>query len=329
MNWKVLDYDVGGLTAYIPRRHDYIGAVIGAVGGLASSVLQNEVNEERDYQQFQYQQQLMREMNHYNSAPEQRKRLEQAGINAALAFSQGHTGAVGSTPSVPQHTPADFSALGAGFRDAGALLLQSRQVEAQNRNLDADTEIKNQQAMTQYSRDMAEIQKILAEENLSKSRRYLLEEQLYQLKDMYDLTKAKNYSELQNVISQTALNEQMRIAKAVEIDLSQKRFMLDKRLSEAQISAISQQIAESVARIRQTDESLAQNAKAIANDVIHNMNQDASAFENIGLSKELIGSEKFRNYVGSATSAIIGAVGTAAAVKWRFGVPPHIRGFRP
>lgn len=327
MNWKLLDCDVGASSAYIPKHKSIAAALLGAVGGMAASVLQNEANEERDYQQFKYQQQLMREQNYYNSAPQQRQRLEMAGINPALAMSQGHFGTATSTPSVPQHTPVDYSALGAGMTAAGSQVLQSLQIDAQNRNLEADTEIKRQQAMTQYSRDMANIQKTLSEENLSNAQRYMLNEQLYQLKDMYDLTKAQNYAQLQNVMSQSALNNQLKLAKALEMELSQKRFFMDKRLTDAQITAISQQISESVARIRQTDESLSLNAKAIANDVVHAMNQDAAAFENIGLSKETISSEKFRNYVGAAAAPIIGAVGTAAAVKWRLGVPPHIKGF--
>lgn len=325
MNLKVFDNDVGGFPAYIPRFKPWLGAAVSALGGIAGSVMQNIENENRDDQQFERQLYLMREQNNYNSAPEQRKRLEEAGVNPLLAFGSGNTGAVGSTPSVPQHTPVSYNELGAGMIAAGSQVLQSQQIEAQNRNLDADTEIKRQQAMTQYSRDMANLQKTLAEENLSKGQYYFLSEQLYQLKDMYDLVKANNYAQLQQTLSVTALNHQMKLAKAFEMELANKRYFLDKALNDSQRAAIAQTIAESVARIQQTNRSLDISERAVANEVIHAMNQDAAAFENLGISKEMMTSEKFKNYVSSVASPIIGLLG--GMTLGRFGAPVPIKGF--
>lgn len=328
MNLKVLDNDVGGLPAYIPRFKPWlpvVGAAVSALGGIAGSVMQNIQNDERDEKQFERQLYLMDHANFINSAPEQRKRLEQAGVNPALAFANGNTGVASSTPSVPQHTPVSYSELGAGLSAAGSQVLQSQQIEAQNRNLDADTEIKRQQAMTQYSRDMADLQKTLAEENLSKGQYYFLSEQLYQLKDMYDLVKASNYAQLQQTMSVTALNNQIKLAKAFEMELANKRYFLDKALNDSQRAAIAQTIAESVARIQQTNRSLDISERAVANEVIHTMNQDSVAFENLGISKEMMTSEKFKNYISSVASPIIGLLG--GMTLGRFGAPIPIKGF--
>lgn len=247
MNWKFLNRDIGESFAYIPQPKNSIlagaaiGAGISALGGLASSALQNAANANLDEENREWQELMWNKNNEYNKPINQRKRLEEAGINPALAFSSGNTGVASSASTPNQHAPADFSALGSGFQGAAGMLLQGQSIEAQNRNLDADTEIKAQIAMTQYARDMASLEESLSRGNLSKGQYYLVSEQLRQLKDMFELTKAHRYAEIENLSVQSDLNRQLKLAKALEMELSSKRFFLDKRLTDAQIAAIAQQ----------------------------------------------------------------------------------------
>ena len=109
-----------------------IGAGISALGGLAASSLSNSANANLDNANRQWQERMWHEANAYNAPLEQRKRLEAAGINPALAFQNGNTGVAASSPTPNQHTPADYSALGAGISAAAQYYLQAKQADANN-----------------------------------------------------------------------------------------------------------------------------------------------------------------------------------------------------
>ena len=76
-----------------------IGAGISALGGLAASSLSNSANANLDNANRQWQERMWHEANAYNAPLEQRKRLEAAGINPALAFQNGNTGVAASSPT--------------------------------------------------------------------------------------------------------------------------------------------------------------------------------------------------------------------------------------
>ena len=169
MNWKVLDNDVGGNSAYIPKEKRNpiaaaaIGAGISAIGGMLASSSQNSANASMDRETRQWQESMWHKNNEYNTPLNQRKRLEEAGINPALAFQNGNTGVASSAPNAINHTPVDYSALGAGLSQAGAMVLQAQNVEAQNELLKSQSEAQRIENQSLHLRRIAEWQKLKEE----------------------------------------------------------------------------------------------------------------------------------------------------------------------
>ena len=170
MNWKVLDNDVGGYSAYIPKEKNSaigaaaLGAGISVLGSLLSSSAQNSANASMDRETREWQEKMWSRNNEYNTPLNQRKRLEAAGINPALAFQNGNTGVASSTPSAVQHTPADYSSIGAGFSQAGQMILQAQNVAAQNELLKSQAEAQKIDNASLHLRRLAEWEKLKAEQ---------------------------------------------------------------------------------------------------------------------------------------------------------------------
>lgn len=254
MNWKLFDNDVGGQTAYIPNMKNSIDSFLPIIGGFASSILQNDLNSERDYQQYKYQQSLMREQNAYNSAPEQRKRLEQAGINAALAFANGATGAVGSTPSVPQHSPADFSQLGAGFSSSAAQLLQSRQVSAQNELMKEQSEAQRIENRFKALEAISNISDKLAAAQKSGSETKWLEWQLDRSQSLFDAEQKKAYHEILAMDAQARLDNANAYVSEVNGRFAALKNKYELKFTDAQIRHVEADIKRVVAETGVLDE---------------------------------------------------------------------------
>lgn len=207
MNWKVLDFDVGQGMPYVPRKKPWIGAAISAIGGILGGAMQNQANATMDEETRDWQEYMWKQNNAYNHPYQVRHRLEQAGINPALAFQSGNTGVASSTPNVPQHTPSDWSALGTGLSNAASQIISAKQVDQQNALMQSQKEAQDIENQTLHLRRIAEWHKLLNDADKTGVDRDWVKWQMDKDMYMYDLYRKKAYADIENVRSQSALND--------------------------------------------------------------------------------------------------------------------------
>ena len=87
------------------------GSAAQVVGTLAAQSSQNAANYDLNYENKAWQLKMMQYQNRYNSPLQQRKRLEQAGINPALAMQDSNPNMAASNPNLPNQIPMDYSQL--------------------------------------------------------------------------------------------------------------------------------------------------------------------------------------------------------------------------
>lgn len=93
--------------------------------------------------QNEYNMRMWQMQNEYNTPANQMKRYLEAGLNPNLIYSQGNAGNASSAPEMTAHQGSFAKAL-----ELGKLVLTLKQMAAQNRNLNAQTDnIKSQTAM--------------------------------------------------------------------------------------------------------------------------------------------------------------------------------------
>lgn len=187
-----------------------IGAGISALGGLLSSQATNAANASLDEETRKWQEKMWEKNNEYNTPVNQRRRLEAAGINPALAFANGNTGVASSAPSAVQHTPADYSALGSGLSQAGAMALQAQNYEANNELLASQAEGNRIDNLTRLQKNIAEIDNLIADAKQKGANTSFLEWQKDQSMMLYDALYKRNYAEVENIRMDTELKSQMK-----------------------------------------------------------------------------------------------------------------------
>ena len=185
-----------------------IGAGISSLGGLLSSQATNAANASMDRETRDWQEYMYNKNNAYNTPANQRLRLEAAGINPALAFANGNTGVASSAPSAVQHTPADFSALGSGFSQAGAMALQAQNIEANNELLASQSEGNRIDNLTRLQKNIAEIDNLIADSKQKGANTSYLEWQRDQSMMLFDALYKRNYAEVENIRMDTELKSQ-------------------------------------------------------------------------------------------------------------------------
>ena len=270
MNWKVLDYDVGGCTAYVPKKKCWISAAIGAAGALLGSALQNSSNASMDKETREWQEYMYDKNNNYNTPANQRRRLEDAGINPALAFQSGNTGVAASSPSAVQHTPADYSALGSGLSASAQLLLAERSTDAQNELTRSQTEAQRISNVTLYAEHLVGLYKALNEAEKSGADTEFIRWQINRGKALLDSELDRNYAEIENLSSQSQLSKVQ--AKQQEIlnqfTAKQQRLILNN---------LAKQGSEIDSRIRLNDR---QGALAAANEALSQAQKEGVVIDN-------------------------------------------------
>ena len=118
---QIRNIPLGVGIEYAPPKKQYAAAVIGAIGGLASSALTNSANANlnaanrqwqhdeaelaRQWQSNEWQKQFGI-INAYNTPAMQAARLKEAGINPAVAFEGTQTTAQTQYPSTPSASSA-------------------------------------------------------------------------------------------------------------------------------------------------------------------------------------------------------------------------------
>lgn len=184
-----------------------IGAGITALGALAATSLSNSANANLDNANRQWQERMWHEANAYNTPVQQRQRLEAAGINPALAFQNGSTGVAASSPTPNQHTPADYSGLGAGISNAVAQYYQAQNVDANNELLKSQTEAVRIQNTTQLARDFANLYKTYVEAQKVGADTKWIEWQMDRSQAMFDAEYKRNYHEILALDAKTDLDK--------------------------------------------------------------------------------------------------------------------------
>ena len=156
-----------------------VGSGINLVGSVASSLMGNSSNLKLAREQREWDYKMWKENNEYNTPQNQVKRLRDAGINPALALTNGslQSGISQSTAGGQQAPQMDFSPIAQGVRNSVDLYQQKRFQDAQIENLNEQTV--NQSIKNRYEnqRQIIELDKLLADKNLSDSQReYYLQE---------------------------------------------------------------------------------------------------------------------------------------------------------
>lgn len=143
------------------------------IGSLASSLIgaNTNVGLQREQREFDYR--MWKENNEYNTPANQVSRLRAAGINPALALTNGSLeSGISSGSSGGQSAPSvDFSPVAHGVRDSVDLYQQRRLQDAQIGKLNEEST--NQSIRNRYEnqRQIIELDKMLSDKRLSDSQR--------------------------------------------------------------------------------------------------------------------------------------------------------------
>lgn len=220
MNWKLLNVDVGQNMPYSTNKKNWLGAAIGAigsiVGGVAGSAMTNSANQGLDQANRDWQEKMWHANNEYNTPLNQRKRLEEAGINPALAFQNGNTGVASSAPTPNQHTPADWSGVGTGISQGAQYILQASQVHAQNELLKSQAEAQNIHNQNLLREDIARIDELIARKNERGENTDYLRWQRERSQALYDAESKKAYHDILEIDART--RQENASAYLMEID---------------------------------------------------------------------------------------------------------------
>lgn len=317
-------------AAIIPAAASLVGGAIDAFSQNAANKrnieMQRETNE-LNYRMFQEQnewnlQQWNRE-NEYNSPEAQAERLRAAGINPAYVFGNGSVSEASSiqsaspSPAVsPKMEPIRVGdQLAQGVYTGINAYNQSQLINAQT------DEIRERAHGLAIENDLkfAEISARIENMNLDNKTKSILRDILLATK--HDEIALKRGSVAQQSAQTNKLIEETSYLKCRQA-LESAKNASDIRLNDAQINALSEQIAQRWQEIAvawqhvniQKMSVQAQNAY-LGNLVIKMMNDVGATWEQLGISKDMVDSEKFKNYVGSAASAIIGILGSFGAGK--------------
>lgn len=160
-------FDLGGVLSGI-------GSIAGSVLGIGSTLINNAQSQENFNEQMNFARYQYEDSKKYNSMQEQVKRMRAAGINPALAISQGQLGTAAS--SVGQPSAPSFDSVPAGDLMQGVSSLVSS--SSQNRHniaLSEREEINNQYLRYKNIGEILTLQKELEKRGIDNK---LLDEEL-------------------------------------------------------------------------------------------------------------------------------------------------------
>lgn len=136
-------------------------SVIPAFVGMASTVMQSNANREAIREQNEYDYKKWREYIQEIDPSTQVMKMRRAGINPAIALSQGAIDSGNPSSAPPQsHVPQyDFSPMAQGFRDSVELYQNQSLRNSQIENLNSQTENNRIRNRTQLQRDLMDLTK--------------------------------------------------------------------------------------------------------------------------------------------------------------------------
>lgn len=144
-----------------------LGGFVSTIGNVASSLLSGSSASRNQ-----------REMMEYNSPVNQVRRLRQAGLNPALAMTNGMMDSGNVSQAAPPMPQFDTNQLAEGVRSSRQLQLQERSTNAQVANTEANTEAQRIRNKTQLMRDLAELMNMRAKMAESNKNTEFLDKQI-------------------------------------------------------------------------------------------------------------------------------------------------------
>lgn len=218
-----------------------LGAVIGAGTNMLSTGLQNRYNRKQADKEWRRNLEQWNKENEYNSPSAQMARLQEAGLNPNLMYSQGNTGNAGSSPTYDSKESSDLSLPVIG-------LYQSL-VGMQNETRSVDSQIATagtQQALNRASALNYDVQN----DNLVKQGHLIdaqvgetLQRQLKEAEEALSEVVKRHGNELDNRKKEGLMNYEFRLAEANAQMAEQnvRRFEKDMRYLDAQTQYTNQQ----------------------------------------------------------------------------------------
>lgn len=331
---------------------DLLGSIISGGAGLINGVINafsqksaNDANIKMQRETNAHNLAMMREQNAwnleqwnrenaYNDPAEQAKRLQAAGINPNMVFGNGSIAEASSlqsasaNPAVAPHVDPIFQGdhLAQGVYTGVNAYNQSRLYDAQIKAIDAETQgqtIKNQLSAAKLLND-------IDQSNMDRDLKNLL---LSYQRDVYDSEVKEAKGRVPNQDANTEyLRQQTVYLKAME-EIQKNMSNSNIKLNNAQIKYLADWITQHEREIQLASDRLSmdkENSQSyrsmLGNQVIHMMNEDANSFEAVGISRGLMDSENFKNYVGSIGAALIGGAFTYFS-RARNIIPTRIKGF--
>lgn len=248
-----------------------IGGVVSTIGNVASSLLSGSSASKNQ-----------RQMMEYNSPVNQVRRLRQAGLNPALAMTNGmmDSGNVSSpAPPMPQF---DTNQLAEGVRASNQLQLQERATNAQVAYTEANTEAQRIRNKTQLMRDLAELMNMRAKMAESNKNTAFLDKQIEFRQKEIDWFDRKTGAEVakydaeahsveanaryQDIMNQFAPQQQAALLKQINANAA----ALNAAAREHNSAAVRNQAEAAVARARKEGLDISNDQADALVDVIYN-----------------------------------------------------------
>lgn len=306
-----------------------VGAGIAALGGTASSIASNKANssiaqnsnafnekmldKQMAYNTEMYNKQLGDQWNfyndakqnawdvaEYNSAPEQRKRLEAAGLNPYLMMSGGNAGSAESvgaatSPSAQGVTPptsASYTADYSGVAQALGAMVDRIQSEPERDKLRAETDNLRIEGKYKAAESIARIANIRANTHTMKGR-LALDKLIYSIdKDLKSSQMAVNSQNIANMraeekfknIQSLIANKQLSFMDATQkMDLAQKAADIQLKLAQGKLTR--NQAEHEIKKIAETEVRTSLGIEQITGQQLSNQSQrqqnqfDAATFD--------------------------------------------------
>lgn len=124
----------------------WIPAAIGAAATLIGGAFGNRSRKKESKRQRNWNEDMWNRQNAYNTPSMQMQRLKDAGLNPALMYGQGN---VGNAEKVQGYQQPQIENIGAGMAQSAAAGAQLSLVNAQKKNIEADTANKEQNTILQ------------------------------------------------------------------------------------------------------------------------------------------------------------------------------------
>ena len=260
------------------------GSAAQVVGTLAAQSSQNAANYDLNYENKAWQLKMMQYQNRYNSPLQQRKRLEQAGINPALAMQDSNPNMAASNPNLPNQIPMDYSQLGSGLSSAVANYLQSEQVHSQNELLKSQTEAYRIDNLTRNAKNLVELQKVKSEMEKNNEDTKYINWMIDRSMALFDADQKKAYSDIRLQNSQTAYNE---MAELTGYNTDSREWqLLEPTIKQIYSAVLSNQSLSELQRIQANNLPKLSNSQReqLADAVVEKALHDASEEQVLGFS---------------------------------------------